>query len=83
MLRLPVSGRFVRTADHLVLDEKSDTRIFCSGVISYDLISEFEAAILQTKDLIIEYNKAIKNWKILHKNKKIAEIRAICDKFTV
>lgn len=83
LLRLPVNGRFVRTADHLLLDEKLDTRIFCSGIISYDLTCEFEAALLQTKDLIIEYNQAIKNWKILHKNKKIAEIREICDKFAV
>jgi len=83
LLRLPPVGRYIRTADYCHLDEKLDGSVLCHGVISYDLTNEFEAAISQTKDLIIEYNQAIKNWKILHKNKKIAEIRGICDKFTV
>lgn len=83
LLRLPTRGRFVRTAEHVQLDEGLADQIFCSNILSYDLISDLEAAISQTKYLIIEYNQAIKNWKILHKNKKIAEIREICDQFTV
>lgn len=85
LIRIPPAGRSISTADHLQLDEKTcvDARILCSGIKSYDLSSDLEPVIFQIKYLIIEYNKAIKNWKILHKNRKIAEIRGICDKFTV
>ena len=81
LLRIPPRGKFVKTAEYL----QTAKSISCSNVIAYDLgeISGREAAILHIKKLIIEYNKAVKNLKILHKNKKIAEIRGICDKFTV
>ena len=83
LIRIPPVGRYIRSADHIQLDEWRDAKVICSGVISYDLSSDLESAIAKTKYLIIEYNQTIKNLKILHKNKKIAEIRGICDKFAV
>ena len=81
LLRISPMSRYIKTAECILTDEG----ICCSNVISYDLgeIGGRNSAIAQTKYLIIEYNQAIKNLKILHKNKKIAEIRGICDKFAV